>query len=414
MCDPHLAMETAVANLSEAHTWSGRASPDHLKSLPNYPAVVLLTDEAARPVQLLTTQQLKRLAMSRLTAAEASRGRADLAAIVRGIRWRRVHCAFEGRWWYYRLARVLHPQQYRKLVSFGPAWFLHVDWTQPIPEIRVTERVWEVAGDRVGPWASRSAAQRAQEGLWDLFDLCRYPEQIRRAPRGTPCAYAEMGRCDAPCDGSVPLDAYVGRCRMAWAFACGGIAAWSERAAARMQQSAAAQRYEEAGQIKQQLEFARTWQGEWAEQVHPVETLNYLACLPVARRRSWKLFLFRRGYLEDGPVLPQRKLGPGGEKWARERAAVSPTEAPAVVRTEQTWLWCQLLFGREAESAIVVRLPHETPAEGLSQRLTGEGEALRSKRKANAGNRLNGARESGGTSDARRGTSRDARVKYKL
>lgn len=346
--------ELFATALPTRHTWIGTATPADLAGLPGAPAVLLLINEDDRSVLLATTQHLKRFVLARLCApVPVRRGRADLAAVVRGLRWRAVCCPFEARWWYYRLARELHPKEYRRLVAFGPAWFLHVDWRQRVPELRVTERVYVGDGEWLGPWATHKSCQEALVGLWDLFDLCRYPDQVRQAPRGTRCPYADMDRCDAPCDGSVPLDRYVVRCRAAWRFTSGNSSEWTRAAEQRMKQAAAAQRYELAAQIKQQLDFARRWQAEWAGRIQPAAELNCLLLLPVTRRRAWKCLLFRRGALTDGPVLPDRKAPAGAAAWlSQELARVEEDTAPAL-RMEQTWLLCHLLHGRESASVIV-------------------------------------------------------------
>ncbi|MCK4342874.1 MAG: hypothetical protein KAY37_14260 [Phycisphaerae bacterium] len=373
--------ELVTTALPKAHTWSGRPGPDQLASLPGGPAVLLFLDEHDTPVQLLTTQQLKRFAMSRLSKpVETRRGRADLAEVVRGVRWRPAHCPFEARWWYYRLARVLHPREYRKLVSFGRAWFLHVDWEQHIPELRVSERVWYASGLFIGPWPTHKACQEALDGLQDLFDLCRHPEQVRKSPHGLRCAYAEMGRCDAPCDGTAPLEAYRARCRAAWLFAAGAVDAWIAGAAERMKRAAKEQKYELAGQVKQQLGFAHTWQTQWAPRVRPAEQLNYLFVLPVTRRRAWKLHLFRRGYLADGPVVPDRRVGSATAAWLKTELSQSPEEVPDAIRMEQTWLVCHLLLHRESDSALVVPLPALTIPADLEEALQAEAATRRGQR----------------------------------
>jgi len=365
--------------LPELHAWSGRPQPDDLAPLPGCPAVVLFVDGNGRPVQLLSTQQLKRLVISRLCRpVEQRRGRADLAEVVRGVRWRPVHCPFEGRLWYYRLARVLHAGEYRKLVAFKPAWFLHVDWRAAAPEIRVTDSVWCEGGAYLGPWPTRSACQQSLDGLRDLFDLCRYPQQVRKAPRGTRCAYAEMGHCDAPCDGSVELAPYVQRCHAAWRFTTGGADEWVAEARQRMSRAADEQAYELAGQLKQQLRFAESWKARWATNVHPTGQLNYLLALPVTRRRAWKLFLFRLGHLVDGPVVADRRVGPDSVAWLREELARATGTDPAVVRMEQTWLFCHLLFNRESAGVMRVHLPSlEVPVD-LEQTVTEAVSSLRS------------------------------------
>ncbi|MBU0717091.1 MAG: hypothetical protein KJ749_02490, partial [Planctomycetes bacterium] len=86
--------------LPDVHTWTGRPGADEFAGLPGGPAVLLFVDEHGTPVQLLTTQQLRRFVTSRLSEPEdVRRGRTDLAEVVRGVRWRRVHCQFEARWW---------------------------------------------------------------------------------------------------------------------------------------------------------------------------------------------------------------------------------------------------------------------------------------------------------------------------
>lgn len=327
-------------------------------SLPGCPAVYLLTDAGGAPVQLASTQHLRRLALSRLVDADTpKRGKTDLAAIVRGLRWRPVCAPFEARWWYYRLARQLHPSGYRRLVSFGPSWFLNVDWTRHVPEIRVTQRVWCEPGECVGSWATRRECQQALEGLWDLFDLCRYPEQVRKAPAGQRCAYAEMGRCDAPCDGSAPLDDYSARSRAAWRFVCGAIDEWTAAAETRMKAQAANRSYERAGQIKQQIAFARRWREKWSPRLRRADELNCLLAVPVTRRRAWKLFAFRRGELRAGPMLSDRKLPVEGPRWLAAQVERPIAELDDIVRMEQTWLVAHFLRSPESERALTKALP---------------------------------------------------------
>jgi DNA polymerase-3 subunit epsilon len=370
--------ELLISSLSSLETWSARPNTEDLAALPGCPAVFLFVDDSGAPVQLLTTQQLKRVVISRLSEpVETKRGRTDLAEVVRGVRWRQVHSPFEARWWYYRLIRELHPREYRKEVSFGPAWFLHADWARPIPELRVSERVWRVDGEFIGPWPTHKSCQQALEGLWDLFDLCRYPEQLRKTPEGTRCAYADMGRCDAPCDGSVPLQRYVQRCRAAWQFAQGGVAEWVQSAAERMRHAAAEQRYELAGQLKQQLEFARGWQRRWSPTVRRLEQLRFLFAVPATRRKAWKLFLFRQGYLSEGPLLSDRKLAEQAPVWLSEQLQHPPDGLDTVTRMEQTWLVAHFLRHKDARTAIVEPLPDAGVPEKLGETLRA---ALRQRR----------------------------------
>lgn len=370
MSAPQTPAEAIRQALPESVSWPARPTDDDLKVLPGCPAVYLFVDDSGQPVQLLTSQQLKRTASARLSEPDAERrGQTDLAAVVRGVRWRPVFSRFEARWRYYQLARVLHPREYRKLVSFGPAWFLHVDWTRGAPELRVSERVWRLDGEFVGPWPTHKSCQEALDGLWDLFDLCRYPEQVRKAPGGARCAYADMGRCDAPCDGSTPLDAYVTRTRSAWRFAIGEIHEWIEEAEQRMRSAAGAQQFERAGLLKNQIEFARMWQRRWSKSVRPADDLNYLLIVPATRRKAWKLFLFRRGDLVDGPLVSDRKLTATVPHWLAEQLKQPRPPLDADVCMEQAWLVAHFLQHKESAAALVVRISDEVAPSDLGDQL---------------------------------------------
>src|SRR5947207_15818153 len=60
----------------------------------------------------------------------------------------------------------------------------------------------------VGPVEDKHAAARLIELVEDLFDLCRYYNILLESPRGKACAYKEMGKCPAPCDGSIGIEHY--------------------------------------------------------------------------------------------------------------------------------------------------------------------------------------------------------------
>ncbi len=377
MCGPGPVPDALVAALPELHTWTLRPSEEKLGDLPNKPAVLLFIDEQQRPVQLLTTQQLKRFAWSRLSEPdEARRGRADLAAVVRGLRYRLVHCPFEARWRYWQLARRLHPDEYRKMIGFGRAWFLHIDLNDDLPEPRVTERVWERPGSFVGPWPTHKACNEALDGLRDLFELCRYPEQVRKAPHGTRCAYAEMGRCDAPCDGSASLAAYHARCAAAWRFASGAVQPWLDDAERRMRDAAAALQFELAGQIKQQRAFVDRWQKQWRGVVAPADEMRYFLAIPIARRQASKLFVFRTGSLYDGPVIQHRHLAERGPAWVTDVMGPPPPPCSPEERMEQTWLLSHFLFNREARASCVVRLPAAPGVAALKEEVRQQAETL--------------------------------------
>lgn len=353
-----------AAGLSESVAWTQPPGAHDLKPLPDRPAVVLLTDADLRPVLLTACGRLRSFLRHRLEQRDQPTRRADLRQVVRRAYWRPLETRFEQCWWYWKLARWLYPREYRRLIDFEPSWFLHHDPAEPIPQIRVMERVYAAAGEFVGPFATAREATGWLEGLWDLFDLCRFPGQLARTPRGTACAYAEMGRCDAPCDGRVPLDPYRQRCRAAWAFICGGHAGQGERLRRQMHDAAAARAFERAALLRDQLRFVQ----RWAEQVVPHVRVAGRWCdlilLPVSGRRQIKALLFCRGNLHDGPAVRLRGCDAAVQAWLEQIWPQRDAAAAPVERMEQTWLVSRLIHPAASERAALIPLDphgHEAP-----------------------------------------------------
>lgn len=348
---------SSLFSLTAQCVWEGALSEAILRDLPSRPAVFQFENAAGAPLLFATTQNLRAATAARLGPGTApAPGRADLRDVVRGVRWIEVSGPFEARWKHYRILRERDPTNYRKLIGFGPAWFLNVNFVARVPDLRVTERIYTLSGEFAGPWPTQRDATAVLEELWDLFELCRYPAEVARAPGGKRCAYADMGRCDAPCDGGAPLDRYAERVRAAWSFVCGGAEHWLAESAARMQRAAAALDFEGAQLIKRQREWAEGWRSAGQARVRRAEEMNFLIACGVARRREARLVLFRWGAMEEGPTLKLLSLEKEAAAWTAARLVESPPPTPPEIRMEQTWLLAQLLERAASESTLVVPL----------------------------------------------------------
>src|SRR3982751_5231714 len=94
------------------------------------------------------------------------------------------------------------------MVGFKPAWFIQVDPTNNFPRYIKTIAPLGKRGSVIGPLEDKHAAARLMQLAEDGFDLCRYYPILVESPNAKACAYKEMGKCPAPCDGSVSMDAY--------------------------------------------------------------------------------------------------------------------------------------------------------------------------------------------------------------
>ena len=182
---------------------------DALASIPGKRGVFFLEGPDEAPVLLATAANIRSRMRYRLSPPAGSPGkRADLREIAAHLRWKLADSHFETDWQFLELARVLYPATYPALLGFQPAWFVHVDLKDRYPWFRRTREVFAARGRYFGPFRDKHAAQRFIEVLQDAFDLCRCEQVLRQAPHGTPCAYAQMGRCRVPCAGGITMDAY--------------------------------------------------------------------------------------------------------------------------------------------------------------------------------------------------------------
>jgi excinuclease UvrABC nuclease subunit len=360
------------------------AESDWEMQLPTGGGVYLLADEADRMIQLATTADLKRALRHRLGREEVpgtatgpdspdasrettadtgpespappgvtprpSRPRINLREVVRRIWWRPAWSQFELTFEYYRLARVLMPQSYRRQLAFGPSWFVHVDPAAHTPQFTPGKFLRSPPGVDLGPLATQADASRFIEILQDAFELCRYHHILEQAPHGQACAYFEMGKCPAPCDGTIPLSTYRDTIHSALAFACGERAPTWERLQLAMQEAAARQAYERAGLLKRQLERARGIEHAVFSRVRPIEQFNYLVVQRGRGTTRLRPFFVRQGTITPGDEIKRSELPQAVESWIQQ-IRQTPEPVPVDVRSEQIWLVNHFLFKPDAPGA---------------------------------------------------------------
>lgn len=219
--------------------------------VPARPGLACVLDADANVVTLATSANLRTWARDRL-AAERAGPRAALAPIADTLRWATVGSALEADWLYLELGRALIPRTYRAAADRWQAWYLRLD-ADAEPPIWRKGRIEEFASSApdtlIGPFRDKDAAGRFGELLDDAFELCRYPKELAQAPHGTACAYKQMGRCPAACDGSEPMERYRLRVRDAVRFA-GDRAAYTAQLDEAIRRAATEHNFEAAAEAK--------------------------------------------------------------------------------------------------------------------------------------------------------------------
>lgn len=306
-----------------------------LKQAPAKWVVYLLADEADRPVQLLCVKNLRYSLKRRLGGDETiglSR-RMNYREIVRRVRWRRVDSAFEADWRYYEAARVLFPQTYAGMVGFRPAWFIHINPLADFPRYTKTTELGQPTGTLFGPVEDKHAAGRLVQMIEDVFDLCRYYNILVESPHGSACAYKEMGKCPAPCDGSISMSQY--RQLVQWSVdVLGDLAEFIREQERRMQSAAAELQFEVAGKIKQFVDQLKQLNKGAARHVRRMEEFAFASIQRGPRACTAKVFLVTPGGIDEILGLIGETIQTGQvlrvalERWAeRERTVPDATAA---------------------------------------------------------------------------------------
>ncbi len=292
-------------------------------SVPAKPATYLLCDASDRPVLLATAGNLRHVLVNRLGPADpdaAPAKRTDYRAITRGVYWRPAYSAFEANWALLENARRLIPQRYRRMVRHWKGHWLHVDRAAAHPRFTAHPELRPRAGEWFGPLPTAASAKRVIETLTDVCDLCRYHEILVKAPGGEACAYKEMGRCPAPCDGSVPMRHYHGQIDQAVGLLAGDRQAWRDQQGRAMKRAAAALNFEHAQRLKQRLDAAGVLERGELRDMRPLRALRLLVVQRGRRKRCPRLFIVTPGCIALLGEL-QRRDREGQLDWAATTAA---------------------------------------------------------------------------------------------
>ncbi len=231
-------------------------------TIGTHPGVVVFLDARARIIQTGATADCKRFVADRLGESDqpdtpsARVTHADICARV--LVWR-TGSSFESDWLTLTLARALDPTLHAQLAGRLRPPVLALDRST------MTWRATDLGPDTIAPSVSLIAPIRTTDGaralgerLDDLYDLCRYPLELAKAPKGTACPYKDMGKCPAPCDGSEPLDSYNARAQRAFRMLEQGIRTRIDELASEIERASADMDFERAATLKPGLDALRS------------------------------------------------------------------------------------------------------------------------------------------------------------
>jgi DNA polymerase-3 subunit epsilon len=271
------------------------------RDIPARPAVVAIEDAHGRTLLLGTTADGRAFVQKRCAAPTDGSKRADLGGIARRAVCVPVASGFEADLAYLAMARERTPAAYRTLMARWGVWVVRMDYEDEFPE--ATPLTLEAAsrhqpGRLMGP-VSETWAPRVGEAVIDAFDLCRYPHILKQAPRGCACAYKEMGRCPAPCDGTETMASYRERVRRA--VECVGQRG-EERGAALLGEikvAASESRFEDAAALKKVLERVKALDSSGLKGMTTMDRFRHVVVAPAGTPGAARVFCWVGGVLRE-------------------------------------------------------------------------------------------------------------------
>ena len=198
------SLEELLAYLPEV-TPEQRRKRSLAAHLPSTPGVYLFRGPKEEVLYVGTASDLRRRVRQYFTASEGRRRLREMVALA--VRVDAVECAhpLEAEVRELRLLRAHRPAYNRRSKNPHHAWWLTLT-DEPFPRLSLVRIPRDGA---LGPFRTRQAAESVADALLDAVPLRSCTIKIPAAnQRASPCALAELGRCQAPCAGRQTVDEY--------------------------------------------------------------------------------------------------------------------------------------------------------------------------------------------------------------
>jgi DNA polymerase-3 subunit epsilon len=270
--------------------------------LPNGPGVYIFRDARGRPLYIGRSRHLRARVRQYFVASEPRTRMAEMVGIAERVD--AIACAhpLEAEVRELRLIAEHKPRYNRRSRFPERASWLKLT-VEPYPRLSLVRRVATDGATYLGPFGSARAAQSAMAALHEAVPLRQCSQRITPAKPSPPCVLAGMGRCAAPCEGTVSRDDYAPTAAAARALMTADARPLLQAARRRMASLSAQQRYEEAAAHRDRATaFVRT-----AARMQRFAALASCPELVAARpgfAGGWDLAVVRHGRLAAATTVP--------------------------------------------------------------------------------------------------------------
>ncbi|RAS63114.1 DNA polymerase-3 subunit epsilon [Lentzea atacamensis] len=291
------SLEELLAYLPEV-TPEQRRKRSLAAHLPSKPGVYLFRGPKEEVLYVGTASDLRRRVRQYFTASEGRRRLREMVALA--VRVDAVECAhpLEAEVRELRLLRAHRPAYNRRSKNPHHAWWL-VLTDEPFPRLSLVRNPRDGA---LGPFRTRQAAESVASALLDAVPLRSCTIKIPASnQRASPCALAELGRCQAPCAGRQSVEEYSPAVTAVRDLVVGRSADPLRTLIDQLGNLASAERFEEAATRRDRLAgLVRSL--DRAQRLAALAALPQLVAARPDREGGWEFSVVRYGRLASAGV----------------------------------------------------------------------------------------------------------------
>ncbi len=302
------------------------ARPSDLESIPNQPAVFLLWANDGKPYLARTAllqRRLKRLISERTRASHVL----NLRGVAERIEYWLTGSQLESALVHLELAQLYFPEDWPRLTRLRPPVFVKLTLDNPFPRTLITSRLGR--GLSYGPFPSRAAAERFEDGMLDLFQLRRCEESLTPSPDHAGCIYGEMNRCLRPCQQDVSLEEYRSEASRVEQFLQTGGASLLESAEAARDRASTEMQFEEAERLHGRVSRIAEVQSLAGDLARSLDRLAGVAVTPSVQHNAVELWFLLGGRWQTPQRLSLSETAGAGQSLdQRLREIAARLDAP--------------------------------------------------------------------------------------
>ena len=232
------------------------ALTETLRALPDRPGVYYMKDGQGRIVYVGKAKNLQSRVRSYFTSIEAHNARLrTMVDTIQEIAWEETTSELEALMLESRQIKKLTPRFNQAQLRYKHRQFLRLDERAAFPRITISPILVDDGATYFGPLASRREAEMIVE-LIERWYLVR-PCSDTKFEAGHSCLYAEIGRCQAPCEGLVDAVDYRTQIGHVRAFLAGQDTSIVPHLEEAMQRAATEMLFEEAAAFRDLLELVK-------------------------------------------------------------------------------------------------------------------------------------------------------------